>query len=124
VGATERLVLFPTWLLLDLLGVVMLSTFGYEHFVLQVIVCAHTYCAVVNLNQIFFSKHTVIAHTAGINLNHIFLFVITHNLKKKNSASHLLKYKKFSVGVEEQNKLFFFSLDAVITHTVFKGISK
>jgi len=30
VGATERLVLFPTWLLLDLLGVVMLSTFGYE----------------------------------------------------------------------------------------------
>jgi len=25
-----RLVLFPTWLLLDLLGVVMLSTFGYE----------------------------------------------------------------------------------------------
>jgi len=31
VGATERLVLFPTWLLLNLLGVVMLSTFGYEH---------------------------------------------------------------------------------------------
>jgi len=31
VGGTERLVLFPTWLLLDLLGVVMLSTFGYEH---------------------------------------------------------------------------------------------
>jgi len=30
VGATERLVLFPTWLLLDLLGVVTLSTFGYE----------------------------------------------------------------------------------------------
>jgi len=30
VGASERLVLFPTWLLLDLLGVVMLSTFGYE----------------------------------------------------------------------------------------------
>jgi len=32
VGATERLVLFPTWLLHDLLGVVMLSTFGYKHF--------------------------------------------------------------------------------------------
>jgi len=31
VGATERLVLFPIWLLLDLLGVVMLSTIGYEH---------------------------------------------------------------------------------------------
>jgi len=31
VAATERLVLFPTWLLRDLLGVVMLSTFGYEH---------------------------------------------------------------------------------------------
>jgi len=30
VGSTERLVLFPTLLLLDLLGVVMLSTFGYE----------------------------------------------------------------------------------------------
>jgi len=30
--ASERLVLFPTWLLLDLLGVlVMLSTLGYEH---------------------------------------------------------------------------------------------
>jgi len=30
VSANERLVLFPTWLLLDLLGVVMLSIFGYE----------------------------------------------------------------------------------------------
>jgi len=30
VGATERLVLFPTWLLLDLLGVVVLNIFGYE----------------------------------------------------------------------------------------------
>jgi len=33
VDATERLVLFPTWLLLDLLGVVMLSTLGYEQMV-------------------------------------------------------------------------------------------
>jgi len=32
VGATERLVLFPTWLLLDLLGVVMLSTFGHVEY--------------------------------------------------------------------------------------------
>jgi len=98
VGATERLVLFPTWLLLDLLGVVMLSTFGYEHFVLQVIVCAHTYCAVVNLNQIFFPKHTVIAHTAGINLNHIFLFVITHNLKKKIQQATYSSTKNLAWG--------------------------
>jgi len=34
-GATERLVLFPTWLLLDLLSVVMLSTFGYEQEVFR-----------------------------------------------------------------------------------------
>jgi len=33
VSATERLVLFPTWLLLALLGVVMLSTFGCEQSV-------------------------------------------------------------------------------------------
>jgi len=35
VSGTERLVLFSTWFLLDLLGVVMLSTFEYEQRLLS-----------------------------------------------------------------------------------------
>jgi len=49
VGATERLVLFQTWLLHDLLGVVMLSTLGTNTL----------YCELCNsnLNDCYFDNY-------------------------------------------------------------------
>jgi len=75
VGATVRLVLFPTWLLLDLLGVVMLSTFGYEQIIKSAIFRIHV--------QFFYFKHTArnkLRHGKSLYilflLNYFFVFMI------------------------------------------------
>jgi len=61
VGATELLVLFPTWLLLDLLGVVLLSTLGCEQRYVVArtnfnVLNSHCYSMYLNLCKFEFSK--------------------------------------------------------------------
>jgi len=78
-----------------LLGVSLASSGKW----LCVCVCTHLLRS-CEFKSRFFSQSILLSHTAGINLKHIFFFVITHNFKKKFSKPPT-QIKKL---IEEKNK--------------------